>query len=97
MDEVYRVLSQLPMVSVPPQYEACYVPQEKRKVNEIKSLEIEKKPETEPIQPPQSQPENTQLSDENESRGMRLYVLVLLYMLLGAVGLFLIYSIFFLK
>lgn len=96
-DEVYRVLSQLPMDSVPPQYEACYVPQEKRDVAENKRPEIEKNPETEPIQPPQSQPENTQLSDENESRGMRLYVLVLLYMLLGAVGLFLIYSIFFLK
>ncbi|WP_294478889.1 protein kinase [uncultured Ruminococcus sp.] len=89
MDEVYRELSSLPIDSIPPRYEECYVPIDKRGAAE------KKMPETEPVQPKIT--ENMPISEEKESRGMRLYVLVLLYMLLVAGGAFLIYSIFFLK
>ncbi|MBE6868510.1 MAG: serine/threonine protein kinase [Ruminococcus albus] len=89
MDEVYRELSSLPIDSIPPRYEECYVPKDKRGAAENKM------PETEPVQPQTT--ENMPISEEKESRGMRLYVLVLLYMLLVAGGAFLIYSIFFLK
>ena len=89
MDEVYRELSSLPIDSIPPRYEECYVPKDKRRTAENKM------PETEPVQPKIT--ENMPISEEKESRGMRLYVLVLLYMLLVAGGAFLIYSIFFLK
>lgn len=89
MDEVYRELSSLPIDSIPPRYEECYVPKDKRGAAE------KKMPEPEPIQPKIT--ENMPISEEKESRGMRLYVLVLLYMLLVAGGAFLIYSIFFLK
>ncbi|SEK27279.1 protein kinase domain-containing protein [Ruminococcus albus] len=97
MDEVYRVLSQLTMDSIPPQYEACYVPPEKRMGESKKVPETKESSVTKPLQPPQTTPETAPLSEEKESRGMRLYVLVLLYMLLAAGGAFLIYSIFFLK
>ncbi|WP_024856769.1 protein kinase domain-containing protein [Ruminococcus albus] len=89
MDEVYRELSSLPIDSIPPRYEECYVPKDKRGAAENKM------PETKPVQPKIT--ENMPISEEKESRGMRLYVLVLLYMLLVAGGAFLIYSIFFLK
>lgn len=89
MDEVYRELSSLPIDSIPPRYEECYVPIDKRGATENKM------PEAEPVQPKIT--ENMPISEEKESRGMRLYVLVLLYMLLVAGGAFLIYSIFFLK
>ena len=89
MDEVYRELSSLPIDSIPPRYEECYVPKDKRGAAE------KKMPEPEPVQPKIT--ENMPISEEKESRGMRLYVLVLLYMLLVAGGAFLIYSIFFLK
>ncbi|EXM37756.1 serine/threonine protein kinase [Ruminococcus albus SY3] len=89
MDEVYRELSSLPIDSIPPRYEECYVPKDKRGAAENKM------PEPEPVQPKIT--EKMPISEDKESRGMRLYVLVLLYMLLVAGGAFLIYSIFFLK
>ncbi|MCR5021238.1 protein kinase [Ruminococcus sp.] len=93
MDEVYRVLSQIPVDSVPPQYEECYVSPAERTDDDNKRSDVPEKLANEPLRPQQES-----LSvEEKESRGMRLYVMVLLYMLLGAGAVFLIYSAFFHK
>lgn len=90
MDEVYRVLRQLPVDHIPPEYESCYVADLiQSRPEPVQEEEVQEMPaEAPPINPPE---------EFKESRGMKLYVMVLLYMLLVAGGAFLIYSIFFLK
>lgn len=90
MDEAYRVLSQIPVDSVPQQYEECYVPHEKR-LNKREVPREEQKIELPAVQQESAPPA------EKESRGMRIYVILLLYLLLAAGGAFLIYSAFFMK
>ena len=109
MDEVYRVLCQLTIDRVPPEYERCYAipitavktdispkaPRPRREnkhgyqTRESRELSEERK-KREATEEYSSKP-------EKESRGMRLYVMVLLYMLLFAGAAFLIYSVFFLQ
>uniref|UniRef100_UPI0025EBB071 protein kinase domain-containing protein n=1 Tax=uncultured Ruminococcus sp. TaxID=165186 RepID=UPI0025EBB071 len=95
MDEVYRVLRQLTVDHVPPEYEECNycdictpVPRPRRQTTDTPTQES-----TEPSQQ-EAAPAQQQFK---ESKGMRLYVMVLLYMLLFAGIGFLFYSIFFLK
>ena len=93
MDEVYRVLRQLPVDHIPPEYESCYAADKIQPTSDpYPEQEDEMRRELSDEPQPTSAPE-----EFKESRGMRLYVMVLLYMLLFAGGAFLIYSIFFLK
>lgn len=93
MDEVYAELRQLPVDHIPPEYESCYAADLIQPVPEPETpAEMEEPQEVPEETPAPEQPENFK-----ESRGMRLYVMVLLYMLLAAGGAFLIYSIFFLR
>ncbi|MBQ8965787.1 protein kinase [Ruminococcus sp.] len=95
MDEVYRVLSQLTIDRVPTEYEACYVcdpcsSHKKAEEQELPAPTEETAPAAVHRQPPEE-------GEFRESKGMRLYVMVLLYMLLVAGTGFLFYSIFFMK
>ena len=113
MDEVYRVLSQLTVDHVPPEYERCYtVPltavktntSQKRKAEKPRREEHHTQPRREVHHAPAENPQHgnePKHGGENappkESKGMRMYVMVLLYMLLFAGAGFLLYSAFFLK
>ncbi|MBQ9543244.1 protein kinase [Ruminococcus sp.] len=96
MDEVYRVLRQLTVDHVPTEYEECNfcdictpTPRPKKQIVHPVSQPKE-------FQPNQPQTEE-QPREIKESKGMKLYVMVLLYILLFAGVGFLLFSIFFLK
>ena len=93
MDEVWRVLSQLTVDRVPREYEECYV-------CDMCEKRVPPAPEEQLPEEPPHEPVSEQVlfkEEPKESRGMRLYVMVLLYMLLAAGIGFLLYSVFFLK
>ena len=91
MDEVYRVLRQLTVEHVPPEYERCYVCDPCAAVKPEKAPDV---PERIPAERPAAA-ESESAAPVKESKGMRIYVMVLLYMLLAAGVGFLIFSIFF--
>lgn len=92
MDDVYRVLRQLPVDHIPPEYESCYAAELSQPRSEEKLRHEGEDPQDISEETPTAPPK-----EFKESRGMKLYVMVLLYMLLFAGSAFLIYVIFFMR